>query len=87
MTKPRVSSSEVGVHAVLTNCWVGHSLAASFFRPNGHILDRSGHAAKVPIGAFRNKHRRMRGHVGDEGRLDDVNDAFFSLQTFVSMMQ
>ncbi len=69
MTKPEVSPSEVGVHAVLTNRWVCHSMAASFFGSNGHTFDLALYAAKVPMG-----------HVGNKGRHDDVNDAFFSLQ-------
>ncbi len=57
MTKPEVSPSEVGVHAVLTNGWVGHSMDASYFGANGHTFDLAGHAAKVAICAFRHKHR------------------------------
>ncbi len=87
MTKPKVSPSEFGVHPIFANGWVGHSMAASFFGTNGHTLDLAGHAAKVAIGAFRHKHRRMRGHVGNEGRYDDVDDAFFSLQAVSLQVQ
>ncbi len=57
MTKPEDSPSEVGVHVVLTNRLVCHSMAASFSGANGHTFDLAGFAAKVPIGAFRHRHR------------------------------
>ncbi len=80
MTKTGFSPPEVGVDMVFIHGGVSPSMATIFFGMNAHTLDLAGNAAKVAVGALRHKHRRMRRHVSNEGRHNDDNGAFFSLQ-------
>ncbi len=62
-------------------------MAANFIGANRNTMGLTGQAAEVATGAFRHQHRRMLGHAGNEGRHEDVNDAFFGLQAVFLQVQ